>query len=241
MEDVRDMLRVRALGAYLERSPRPGRTVVFGRNEDDVQLVVGGDDLRVSRRHGILTYRDGRWWVRNLGRLPIQMADKRLLFQDEEPVPLPTCFTPLVVQGSPGREHLVEVHVSDGACGHRPWADEATRRPATWPLSPDERIALIVLGQRYLYQEPHPQPLTWQATTAQLTELQPDRQWRQGRVEHLVLAVRQRLSAKGVPGLTREEVGEPVGNTLNHNLLVALLRSTTLRPVDVEVLDGDGH
>jgi hypothetical protein len=56
-----------------------------------------------------------------------------------------------------------------------------------------------------------------------------------------VLAVRQRLSAKGVPGLTREEVGEPVGNTLNHLLLVALLRSTTLRPADVEVLDGDGH
>jgi hypothetical protein len=56
-----------------------------------------------------------------------------------------------------------------------------------------------------------------------------------------VLAVRQRLSAKGVPGLTREEVGEPVGNTLNHNLLVALLRSTTLRPADVEVLDGDLH
>ena len=44
-----------------------------------------------------------------------------------------------------------------------------------------------------------------------------------------------------MPGLTREEVGEPVGNTLNHNLLVTLLRSTTLRPADVEVLDGDGH
>ena len=197
MEDVRGMLRVRALGAYLERSPQPGRTVVFGRNEDDVQLVVGSDDLRVSRRHGILTYQDGRWWVRNLGRLPIQMADNRLLFTDEEPVPLPTCFTPLVVQGSPGREHLVEVHVSDGACGHRPWADEATRGPATWPLSPDERIALIVLGQRYLYQEPHPQPLTWQATTAQLAELQPDRQWRQGRVERLY--IKKKKPAKSLP------------------------------------------
>ena len=96
---------------------------------------------------------------------------------------------------------------------------------------------LIVLGQRYLYQEPYPQPLTWQATTAQLDELQPDRQWRQRRVENLVLAVRLRLSAKGVPGLTREEVGEPVGNTLNHNLLVELLRSGTLGPPDLEDLD----
>lgn len=236
MEDAPGMLRVRALGVSVQRGPHEGRTVVFGRNADDVHLVVGSDDPRVSRRHGALTYQDGRWWVRNLGRLPIRMAD-HLLFVDEEPVPLPTGFTPLLVHGSPGREHLVEVHVSDGAVAHRPWADEITRGPVTWPLSADERIALIVLGQRYLYQEPHPQPLTWQATAAQLAELQPDRRWRQGRVEHLVLAVRQRLSAGGVAGLTREEVGEPVGNLLNHNLLVELLRSTTLRPVDVEVLD----
>jgi hypothetical protein len=227
---------MRALGTSVQRSPHEGRTVVFGRSPEDVHLEVGGDDVRISRRHGALTYRDGRWWLRNLGRLPIRMAD-RLLFLDEEPVPLPTGFTPLVVHGSPGREHLVEVYVSDGAGGPRPWAEKPTQGPTTWPLSPDERIVLIVLGQRYLYQEPYPQPLTWQATTAQLAELQPDRRWRQGRVEHLVLAVRQRLSADGVAGLTREEVGEPVGNTLNHNLLVELVRSTTLRPADVEVLD----
>ena len=237
MEDVPGTLQVRALGAWVQRSPDPKRTVVFGRSRDDVHLVVGGDDLRVSRRQGVLSYRDGRWWISNVGRPPIRMAD-RLLFTDEEPVPLPTCFTPLVVQGSPGREHLVEVHVSDGACGHRPGPDRPTRAQTPWPLSPEERVALIVLGQRYLYQDPHPQPLTWQATAAaQLAELQPDRQWRQRRVENLVLAVRQRLSAKGVPGLTREEVGEPVGNTLNHNLLVELLRSTTLRPADAEILD----
>jgi hypothetical protein len=229
-------LYVRALGASVQRSAAPGRTVVFGRNLDEVHLVVGGDDLRVSRRQGLIDYRDGRWWVSNLGRPPIRMAD-RLLFTDEEPVPLPTCFTPLVVQGSPGREHLVEVHVSDGMCGHRPGPDQPTRGATPWALSPEERIVLIVLGQRYLYQDPLPQPLTWQATTAQLAELQPERQWRQRRVENLVLAVRQRLSAKGVPGLTREEVGEPVGNTLNHNLLVELLRSTTLRPADVAELD----
>lgn len=236
MEDAPGMLRVRALGTQLQRTPHTGRTVAFGRNEDEVQLVVGGDDPWVSRRQGVLTWSDGRWWVRNVGKLPIRIGDQ-LLFTDEEPVPLSTGFTPLFVHGTPGREHLVEVFVSDGAQGRRRWADEATKGPVTWPLSPDERIALVVLGQRYLYQEPHPQPLTWQATAAQLTELQPDRAWRQRRVEELVLAVRKRLSAGGVAGLTREEVGEPVGNTLNHNLLVELLRSTTLRPVDVEVLD----
>ena len=41
-----------------------------------------------------------------------------------------------------------------------------TRAQTPWPLSPEERVALIVLGQRYLYQDPHPQPLTWQATAA---------------------------------------------------------------------------
>ena len=128
MEDVPGTLQVRALGAWVQRSPDPKRTVVFGRSRDDVHLVVGGDDLRVSRRQGVLSYRDGRWWISNVGRPPIRMAD-RLLFTDEEPVPLPTCFTPLVVQGSPGREHLVEVHVSDGACGRPARAGPAHARP----------------------------------------------------------------------------------------------------------------
>lgn len=47
-----------------------------------------------------------------------------------------------------------------------------------------------------------------------------------------------RLSrAGGVEGLTREEVGEPVGNTLNHNLIMELLRSTTLVPSDLNLLE----
>jgi hypothetical protein len=229
-------LHVRALGASAQRSPHPRRTVVFGRNPDEVHLLVGDDDPRVSRRQGVIGYRDGRWWVSNVGRPPIRVAD-RLLFTDEEPVPLPPCFTPLVVHGSPGREHLLEVHVSGENCGHRPGPDQPTRTESPWPLSPDERIALIVLGQRYLYQEPHPQPLTWQATADQLAELQPERRWSPRRVEHLVLAVRQRLSAGGVPGLTRDEVGEPVGNTLNHNLIVELMRSSGLRPADADDLD----
>jgi hypothetical protein len=56
-------------------------------------------------------------------------------------------------------------------------------------------------------------------------------------VEHLVAGVRNRLSRAGVPALTREEVGEPVGNALNDNLFTELLLSTTLVPADVDVLD----
>jgi hypothetical protein len=52
--------------------------------------------------------------------------------------------------------------------------------------------------------------------------------------------VRSRLSKSGVAGLTREEVGEPVGNKLNDNLLRELLLSTTLVPPDLRLLEhGD--
>ena len=51
--------------------------------------------------------------------------------------------------------------------------------------------------------------------------------------------MRRRLSSAGVPGLTREEVGEPVGNMLNHNLIGELLRTRTLVPPDLLVLGED--
>lgn len=56
-------------------------------------------------------------------------------------------------------------------------------------------------------------------------------------MEHIIHAVRMRLSHDGVPGLLRTEVGEPVGNTLNHNLLQVLLTSTTLVPMDLALID----
>jgi len=57
--------------------------------------------------------------------------------------------------------------------------------------------------------------------------------WSAKRVEHVVADVRARLSARGVHGLVREEVGEPVGNALNDNLLRELVLSTTLVPTDL--------
>jgi hypothetical protein len=216
--------------------PRLGRSVLFGRNADEVHVCVGADDRRISRQHGVLRCDGERWWLHNLGRAPIRLPDRRL-FPEEEPVPLAEGYTPVFLPGT--REHLLEVYLV-GRGGDRRAADHsrATIAPSTWPLSADEKLALVVLGQRYLLHEPNPQPLTWRQAADQLGELRPPAtQWSAKRVEHLVGRVRARLSGSGVAGLTREEVTGPVGNALNHNLITELVRSTTLVPPDLRRLE----
>ena len=67
------------------------------------------------------------------------------------------------------------------------------------------------------------------------------RRWTARSVEHVVAAVRQRLATgrSPIPGILRGEMPEPVGNTLNHNLITALLRSATLTPHDLDLLGED--
>jgi hypothetical protein len=218
--------------------PVPGQTILFGRNRPEVHVCVGEDDQRVSRLHGSITYRSGQWWVTATGRLPIRFPHAHTLFAGEEPIPLAAGYTPLFVLGTSGREHLMEIYIA-GDSGTRPAIrhTEPTQPPRVWKLSPDERLALTVVGQRYLLHELHPLPLSWRQAADQLAELQPDAGWTGKRVEHLVANVRTRLSRDGVAGLTREEVGEPVGNALNDNLFEALLMSTTLVPADLDVLE----
>jgi hypothetical protein len=98
-------------------------------------------------------------------------------------------------------------------------------------------LVLVVLGQRYLRHEAHPAPLSWNQVAEQLAELQPQVGWTAKSAEHVVGAVRRRLARREVRGLTRDEVGEPVGNALNHNLLLELLLSTTLVPPDLRLVD----
>jgi hypothetical protein len=98
-----------------------------------------------------------------------------------------------------------------------------------------------VFGQRYLLHEGDPQPLGRKQAAEQLVELQPEEGWTTRKVEHTITAVRSRLSKAGVPNLTREEVGEPVGNKLNDNLLRELLLSTTLVPPDLRLLEDVGE
>jgi hypothetical protein len=225
-------------GGYMA-PPQDGRTIRFGRNRPEVDVCIGEDDLRVSRRHGALTRRRGQWWVSNTGQLPIRLPNNQWLFSREDPLPLPGGYTPLFVRGSRGREHLLELFVA-GPDGEAPVTRHGavTQPPKRWRLTADERLAMVVLGQRYLLHEPHPQPVSRQQAAEVLAELQPGAGWTVKRVEHLTADVRTRLSADGVNGLSREEVGEPVGNALNDNLLRELVLSTTLVPPDLALLDG---
>lgn len=50
-----------------------------------------------------------------------------------------------------------------------------------------------------------------------------------------------RLSGRGVAGLPREEVGEPVGNTLGDNLLKELLSTMTLVPDHLQAIEPDSE
>ncbi|OLZ46900.1 hypothetical protein BS329_29205 [Amycolatopsis coloradensis] len=231
----------RTLDGGYSCEPGEGRRVSFGRNHHDVHIPLGVDDRRVARECGELTFHDGLWRVRNTGKVPIRLGF-RLVLPDGEPLPLGPGYSTLLVEGSPGRVHALELRVvgRDHAIPvARP--NDQTVVPATWSLSPVERVLLTTLSQRYLLHEPEPRPLSARTAAASLAELQPDVNWTARRVEHIVTAVRTRLAAAGVPGLTREEVGEPVGDALKRNLIRELLKSATLTPVDLGLLRQDRH
>jgi hypothetical protein len=227
-----------ALGGGYSVGPSEGRIVYFGRNRPLVHVCIGEDDQQVSRRQGELTHRRGQWWLRNTGRRPIRLPRSQWLFAEEGAIPLAEGYTPLHVPGSRDREHLLEIYVT-GPDAERPRTrhSDDTDPPRPHALTQDEQLMLVVLGQHYLLREANPKPLTWKEAAAQLAELQPEAGWSPKRIEHRVSAIRDRLSRRGVPNLTREEVGEPVGNTLNDNLLRELVRSTALTPKDLDLLD----
>ena len=240
---------VLAAGGGVAVRPREGRTVVFGRNLPAVHVCIGEDDRRVSRRQGVVSRRDGRWWVRTTGRPPLRFPDSRLLFAHDDPVPLPEGYTPLFVRGSSPRNHKLELYVTGPSAEPAAGREERTVPSAhgdptdpvrAWPLSDDERLVLAVLASRHLRLEPHAQPLTWTQACEILDRLRPGARWTPKKVAHKVASVRARLSRQGVPGLTREEVGEPVGNALNQNLILELLASSTLVPQDLALLEEPG-
>lgn len=86
-------------------------TVIFGRNEPEVHVCVGGSDLRVSRQQGQLHCDGKRWRVRNLGAVPIRFPGTQLLLGGQEEL-LPVAYTPLFIRTEPGREHLLEVRIA---------------------------------------------------------------------------------------------------------------------------------
>ncbi|RZS32643.1 hypothetical protein EV193_11119 [Herbihabitans rhizosphaerae] len=231
-------LSARAVTGEITVTPDRG-PVRFGRNKPDVEICIGEDDLLVSRQHGVLTHRSGRWWVTNLGRTPIRMTNFMMLYSRAEPVPLGSGRTPLYLRGSDSREHVLELFVAGAEGGTPPpryGYDTVVPRP--WCLDEEERLAVVVVGQNYLLNEPQPRPLARQSAADLLNDLRPDDQWSDRRVERVIARVRTKLSNGGVPFLMREELEEPIGNSLTENLMRELVQSTTLTPSDLDLLDG---
>lgn len=235
-DPVRGTVLLHSVGHAVTMPPREERVVTFGRNRPEVNLCMGEDDLRVSRTHGVLTFRSGRWWLHTTGTLAIRMGESLLLHADDEPVPLPEGYTSLVVEGSGGRLHLVEVLVVGPDGGRVPRHGAKTAPVRAWQLHPEERLAVVAIAQEYLHNNPGAQPLSWARAAELLAELQPGRGWTWKVVEHRVRTLRLRLSACGVYGLIRSEAGGS-GDVLKHNLIKELLSTNTIGRRDLDLLD----
>ncbi|MFC5751511.1 hypothetical protein [Actinomadura rugatobispora] len=221
-------------------APDAGFTLLFGRCEPDVHVCVGAADRHVSRRHGYIAHEGSRWVLHNTGRMAIRFPGSRLVLGGQQ-AELPAAYTPLFIV-TPRQEHLLEVRIATGAAlSSREALHEAeTDNSDKWKLSKEERLLLVCLAQRYLRQEPHPQPLTWAQVAYELDLLQPRRGWTAKVASYGVKTVRERLSGK-VHGLTEKEVPPPIGNALNHNLITELLVTATIREEDLALLDrSDG-
>lgn len=217
-------------------------TLLFGRDRDDVHVPVGVNDPAVSRKHGVLTCtgEGGQWWLRNTGRLPIELPGGALMLTGHERRMEPG-HTPLVISSSAYSSYLLDVHVVGYGEQQPPGTTTATTAdPRTvYELTPSERLVITALAVRYLRgHDRNPIPLSWKQAERIVNQCpHTTRDWTEKTVANAVGAVRQRLHGRhGVPGLTSEEVGEPVGTTLTHNLIVELLRTTTLTPQDLTSL-----
>lgn len=232
---------VRGLTGTAGLLPEEFARLPFGRHPGPDGVVAGEDDQRVSREHGALVHRQGWWWLSNSGHTPIEFSPTRQLHADDDPVPLPPGYTTLLVVGSGGRKHPLEVHVNTPE-HHRPLPVAGpTLTGHVWDLDAEERLVLAVLGQQYLRREAHPQPMGRAHVTelvAELRKLDALEPWDVKQVDRVIARVRDRLSNRGVRGLKRSEVPEPIGNSLNHNLLTELTRTTnTLTRADLGPLD----
>jgi hypothetical protein len=225
-------------------------TLHFGRDKDDVHVPIGINDPYVSRLHGVLLCDGREWWIRNKGKLPIQLPGEAMLLSGHELLIEPG-YTPMLIGSSKRRSHLLELHVvgtrttdANAGADADAFAEQhgRTKAPDVYDLNLAERLVLTALAQRYLRQERYPQPVSWNQVAHDLNRIPDGRQWTPKIAAHIVGAVRERLASATdpIPGVRREDgIGEPVGNTLNHNLIQALLRSTTLMPSDLHLLGED--
>jgi hypothetical protein len=226
-------------------------TLYFGRAARDVHVAIGSHDPYVSRVHGMLAcYGSSQWWLRNQGTLPMQLPGDVLLLSGGE-IPVPAGYSQLIICtplriSAPGRApHVLEIHLvkEPRVPGLSAGPDEETRPPDAYHLSERERLVMTALAQRYLRQELYPQPISWKQAADDLNRVSPGEAWTAKAAAHVVATVRERLASGSHPvrGLLRDDgIGEPLGNTLNHNLIHALLESATLLPSDLNLLDEPG-
>ncbi|GIG68477.1 hypothetical protein [Phytomonospora endophytica] len=220
----------------LSVTPDSAFTVLFGRNYPEVHVCVGANDRNVSRLQGRITREHSRWTLSNLGKSPIRMPGAGLVLTGHR-AELPPTYAPLSVL-SPRQEYLLEVRVvgpRPQGTGGEVFEDLTITRPK-WTLSAEERLVVVCLAQRYLRGEPYPQPLTWGRVAEQLAGRHPQVRWNAHRAANIVGRVRRTLHGAGVAGMVEEEIPQPVGNALNHNLIVELMASTTIKREDLALL-----
>ena len=217
-------------------APDAGLTLLFGRSEPDVHVCVGADDRQVSRQHGSIAREGSKWILHNVGKRAIRFPDSQIILRGQY-AELPSTYAPLFIV-TEGRQHLLEVRIAAGGMWPNGPAvhEDETENPEKWDLSDEERLVLACLAQRYLRQEPQPQPLTWSQVAEELRHLQPQRGWTRKVASHLVKTVREKHSSR-VAGLLEKEIAPPIGNALNHNLITALLVRGVLTSEDLDPLE----
>ncbi|THV43421.1 FHA domain-containing protein [Glycomyces buryatensis] len=226
--------------------PRPFE-LLFGRDEDNVNIPLGVRDKRISRVHGRIVCHGTEWTMRNEGQLPMLFPGDAMLLSGQERL-IEDAYTPVYIGDLSEAVHCLEIRLIGGRRDpDDAGADDETVPPNKHPLSEVECLVLTSLAQRYLRGLPHPQPVAWRqvADDMRRSNARDERNWNDGTAARVVAAVRERLShpeyRPRVAGLLRDEVfGEPLGNALNDNLIRALLQSTTLDPTYLDRLDlGD--
>lgn len=222
-------------------SPRMRTVLHFGREVDDVHIPIGVNDPHVSRQQGKIVCEGSEWRLHNEGRLPLCLPRGEMLLTGFAK-PLESGYTPLFIGSAKNGWHLLEIHVvgpNPSRGTYDPQGPTATSIDRI-ELSEVERLVMTALAQRYLRGERYPQPLSWNQVAECLKEAAPGRKWTPNGVAHRVGDLRERLSkgSSSIPGIRREDgVAEPVGNTLNHNLIRALLECASLTPRDLRLLD----
>lgn len=213
--------------------------LLFGRGEGEVHVPVGLGDQRVSRLQGELIGDGQSWRVRNTGRLPLHSPGRPMLLSGHD-VLLQSGYTPLIISTSPTRAHLLEILITGGVDGGDCTPTSPTAKAAAYDLDETDILVLVALAQRYLLQERNAQPSTWKQTADLLNHAPRSRKWTAKSVECHVSLIRHRLAtgANAIRGILRgDDLSEPIGNSLNDNLIRALLASGTLSPAQLSLLE----